>query len=195
MKDSLAPESSLQFAAPWGTMLHVISWTTTAVFLAVSLWIWFLLPRPAWQRGWIACLPLLILLTCGLFTVRGYRISRGHLLIRRLAWNTRIGLADLRAVNVFPGIMQSSIRLCGNGGLYGFTGWFRNPQLGVYKPYVTDLNRVVVLQFENRGPIVISPDEPVRFVNALRSHAPPVPGEAAARIHPVSPRDLPNSMK
>lgn len=58
--------------------------------------------------------------------------------------------------------MRGSLRLCGNGGMFSFTGWYRNRALGVYRAFVTDLKSTVVLKFAKRT-IVVSPERPEEF--------------------------------
>lgn len=161
-----------EFAAPWGMTLKVISIGASAVLCGVSGWVWLYASTPVFMRWLIPSLPLSVLVPCGLFTVRGYVLAEGALHIRRLCWSTRLSLAGLRAVQAVPGAMRNSVRLFGNGGLFAFTGWFRNRTLGTYRAYVTDLNRLVVLRFEKRV-VVISPDEPARFVGELQRYLAP----------------------
>jgi len=64
--------------------------------------------------------------------------------------------------------MRGSIRLFGNGGLFSFSGFFRNQALGIYRAYVTDPALTVVLVFAERT-LVISPVQPEAFVKRLYS--------------------------
>jgi hypothetical protein len=75
----------------------------------------------------------------------------------------------LREASVDAEAMRRSLRICGNGGLFSFSGWYRSKRLGVFRAYVTDLNRTVVLTFPRRK-IVLSPDQPEAFVEALRHY-------------------------
>jgi hypothetical protein len=54
--------------------------------------------------------------------------------------------------------------LFGNGGLFSFTGLFRNRSLGTYRAFLTDLHRTVVLHFSKRT-VVLSPSAPDDFVH------------------------------
>ena len=70
-------------------------------------------------------------------------------------------------MEVLPLDMKGSIRLCGNGGIFSFTGLYRSRALGRYRAFVNDLNRTVVLRFANRT-AVVSPDDPHVFAEAVR---------------------------
>jgi hypothetical protein len=164
------------FSAPWGRLLRWTSIAATLICIGVSTTDFFLLRSllNPWLGLLSASIPLLILAATAPFVIRGYAVEEGLLRIRRLWWDTRIPLSGLRAAAPLPNIMRRSLRLCGNGGLYSFTGWYRNKALGNYRAYVTDLHRTVVLRFDNRT-IVVSPDHPAQFAAALLHHSPPPP--------------------
>jgi hypothetical protein len=62
--------------------------------------------------------------------------------------------------------MRWSIRMCGNGGLYSYSGFFRNKALGTYRAFVTDPHQTVVLHFPNRT-VVVSPSAQEEFVDDI----------------------------
>ena len=148
------------YKAPWDRTLKVVSCATTVTLLAVAA---MPLPGLAWPVRVLALASLVGTLP---FAVRGYEIRDGALLIRRLFWNTRIELAGLQSVQHDPTVLCHSLRTCGNGGLYSFTGWYWNRKIGIYHAYATDLKRAVVLTFARRR-VVVTPDRPEDFVRAL----------------------------
>jgi len=113
-----------------------------------------------------AGLPMALIVGCALFTVRGYAITPEAILVRRLFWCSRLPRAGLESATFLPGAMKGSIRTCGNGGFYSFTGWYRNRDLGNYRALVTDTAKCVVLRYAGRT-IVVSPGEPEEFVAEL----------------------------
>jgi hypothetical protein len=156
-----------RFAAPWSRLLKMVSLLGSIVVLGVTFTVTVTAPdSQAWIR-WIA-LPfgLLMLGMCALFTVRGYELSAGCLLIRRLLWSTRLSLEGLKDAYADQEAMCRSIRLFGNGGLFSFTGWFWNKRLGSYRAMATDPARAVVLVFPGKT-IVVTPDRPAALVGAL----------------------------
>jgi len=100
------------------------------------------------------------------FIIRGYEITPDSLLIRRLFWTTRLSRSGLQSAEVVPGAMKGSLRLCGNGGGFAFTGWYRNKALGNYRAFVTDLKNTVVLRYATKT-IVVSPGDAEGFVKEL----------------------------
>ena len=59
----------------------------------------------------------------------------------------------------------------GNGGLFSFSGRFRNREVGPYRAFVTDWTRAVVLFVPGRA-IVVSPADPAAFVRAVAARFP-----------------------
>ncbi len=107
-----------------------------------------------------------IFLLCALFSVRGYRLENQCLVVRRPGWRTRVPLLDVESVAHQPEATKGSIRIFGNGGLFGFTGLFRNQKLGRYRAFATDLTHTVVIRMPAKT-IVVTPGDPDRFVNEI----------------------------
>lgn len=156
-----------RFEAPlsrtaWGVGLGVM------LLLAGSLGVVFL-TIPASER-WVVWLVapthLLIALGIGLTAVRGYELRGDELWVRRLIGHTRISLAQLESAVVDPQALKGAWRTIGNGGCFGWTGWFRSKRLGSFRALVTDPARAVVLQMGDRC-WVVSPDDPPALVRAL----------------------------
>lgn len=157
------------YKAPWSTSLIIISSLATILCVGITIGV-------VWSsRGilqWLALLPLGIICSGALFTIRGYTVTPDAILVHRLFWTTRLPLSGLQSVQFEPDAMRWSIRTFGNSGLFSFTGFFRNKALGAYRAFVTDPHRTVVLHFPTRT-VVISPSEPEEFVHdiGITSHA------------------------
>lgn len=158
-----------EFDAPWSRLLRGVSVGASVLLLGVAVGIGASLPSPSWARWLILPSALSTLGACALFTVRAYRIEGRTLLVKRWLWWTSISLEGLREATADPQAMSKALRICGNGGLYSFSGWYWNKRLGRFRAYVTDFRRTVVLTFPNRK-IVLSPDRPDAFVETLRHH-------------------------
>ena len=155
--------------APWSTSLIIISSLATALCAGIAIG-FILSGRGALPR--VALLPLAIIAGGALFTIRGYTVTPDAILVHRLFWTTRLPLTGLQSAQFEPDAMRGSIRTFGNGGLFSFTGFFRNTALGTYRAFVTDLHRTVVLRFPSRT-VVVSPSAPEDFIRDIRvtSHA------------------------
>jgi hypothetical protein len=157
-----------RFRAPWSGLLMGMTVVGTLLLVGVSaLCLAVLPPDLRVFRLLAAGLPLFIVVGCLPFLVRGYTITEHELRIQRLGWSTRWPLAALRDARVDPQAMKGSLRLCGNGGLFAFCGWFRNKQLGVYRAFATAPDHSVVLRFGART-VVVTPDDPAAFANELQ---------------------------
>lgn len=153
--------------APWGASLVVISSLTTALCVALAILL-------AWTGGgvplWGVLLPCAVPGVGILFTIRGYTVASDAILVQRLFWVTRVPLAGLQSVEFRPNAMRWSIRTCGNGGLFSFSGFYWNRALGAHRALVTDPKRTVVLRFANRT-VVVSPGTPETFAQAVSARA------------------------
>ena len=151
------------YSAPWGASLIVISSLVTVLCIGVTLGI-------AWRNlhpfPWWGILPLVVIAGAALFTIRGYTITANVILVHRLLWTTHLPLTDLQSAQFEPEAMRRSMRTFGNGGLFSFTGSFRNKRLGAYRAFVTDPRRTVVLRYPARV-VVLSPTAPEEFVRDL----------------------------
>jgi hypothetical protein len=106
-----------------------------------------------------------------LLTVRGYRVEKRSLYVRRLAWETKVDLSDFVEAQVLPpGTMGAQVRLFGNGGLFSFSGWYWSKYLGRYRMWVTDPRNQLVLKCRSRK-LVVSPDSPEEFIRAVEQQA------------------------
>ncbi|WP_193164639.1 PH domain-containing protein [Microbulbifer hainanensis] len=163
----------MHFEAPWSRQLKWITALTTLLLLGIPL---ILLSRAPAEHSAVysaaTMLPVVILAVTALFAVRGYTIEDAALLVVRPGWNTRIPLTGLQSVEIKPDAMRGSIRLFGNGGLFGFIGLFRNSALGRYRAFVTDAANCVVLRFADRT-LVVTPDRPQQFAAILKDSIEP----------------------
>ncbi len=157
------------YEAPWGLSLIIMSSLATVVCLGVAIALIFL-PNHAGVQ-WLALLPVAILFGGALFTIRGYTVTSDAILVHRLFWATRLPLAGLQSARIEPDVMRRSLRTCGNGGLFSFTGWYRNKALGNYRAFVTDPHRTVVLRFSrpSQRTVVLSPSPSDDFVAKIGS--------------------------
>ena len=158
--------TSTRFNAPLGREVIILTSIVTMIVVILMVYIW--------SRGgrFIPAVLLVIHLLPLILSVRGYKVVPGALLIRRLWWDTRWPLDGQVKASVRPGVMSRSLRLFGNGGVFAFSGTFRNDALGSYRAFVTDFNRTVVIDTP-RGVVVVSPDRPADFVAAVQRAAGP----------------------
>ncbi|MFO1499849.1 MAG: PH domain-containing protein [Verrucomicrobiota bacterium] len=153
------------YSAPWSRVLLLTSSSGALVCFGAGMITMLYTPLPLrWLGLALASVPLV----CALFSIRHYSVSPDLILIHRLFWKTAIPRAGLKDARFDPQAMQRSVRTCGNGGLFSFTGSYWNKVLGQYRAYVTDPSRAVVLSYSSGKTVVLSPGQPEAFVRELR---------------------------
>lgn len=160
------------YKAPWSAVLVIMSAVATLVCLGIAFGTPFL-PQPKYGNWFsinVHWLPLTFVPICALFVIRGYTITPDAILVHRLLWSTRLPRMGLQSAAPDPEAMCKSMRTCGNGGFFSFTGFYRNKKLGPYRALVTDPRRAVVLRYPGRT-IVVSPDDPAEFARSLETTA------------------------
>lgn len=150
--------------------------TATSVVILAGIAVLFATLFPRDLQGGVAVTLTTVfvsvtLLGSALSVVRGYEVGPGSLRIERLLWSTELSLAELQAAWANPAAMSRSLRLFGNGGLFVFAGLFWNRELGRYRAFATLPRNAVVLQLA-RSVLVVTPDHPGRFLEALSRACP-----------------------
>jgi len=105
----------------------------------------------------IPILMIAVLILPYLYIPKKYATTSSALVIERSLSPISIPYSSIKNIYHDPETNYlKSIRLWGNGGLYGFTGTFRNSKLGKFYMYARNNNYVVI---EAQKKYVISPDE------------------------------------
>lgn len=154
-------------AAPLCTLVKVLTVLTYAIllFVAVAGLANPTEPLVLWYGAMIG-LPLAFGAIGPLFVVKGYTLEHDALIVHRAGWVSRIPLSAPVETQRDPEAMKGALRLCGNGGLFCFSGWFRSRKLGKFRPFVTDPERSVIVRTGGKT-WVISPADPEAFAAAL----------------------------
>lgn len=168
-EELLAEPLRTHFTAPWGRKLQLTTLAFVALFVVIIM-------RAGPYASWVL---IAVLLLAGFLSVRGYSVVDGDVLVHRLGWSNRFKLAQLQRIEATPGIMMGSVRVMGVGGLFSFLGTFRNQILGVYRAYATDGDNAVVLNLDG-STIVVTPDSPGEFVNAILAQTGRIDSEVAS---------------
>ena len=90
--------------------------------------------------------------------------------ITRLFSSTVIPIREVRLVKRFPyACVQSSVRTCGSGGLFGFLGHFKNEEVGRYVMYATELDNLVMVRTSGKT-YVFSCVKREEFISEIRGY-------------------------
>jgi hypothetical protein len=161
-----------EFSAPWSRSLRLTTAVSVAVLSAVMLAGLLIGPRQLllWQLAMVG-VPLVVLLGALPFMVRGYVLTEMHIEVRRWGWRTVLPLTGLVAVTGEPQGLRGSLRLFGNGGLFGISGWFWNRRIGRFRAYATDPERVVLLRYSDGKKVIVTPHDVQHFIVRARTLA------------------------
>ena len=143
--------------------LDTASRITTTLVIAMAGAVPFLAGFPTYA---ILPLPLIILITW-LFSVTGYSIRGNSLIVNRPFWKTEIVIPPGVVAVEEPEITARLWRTAGNGGLFGYTGGFRNKKLGSFRAYATNWNQAVSIFCNTNSSaftVVVTPDNPEQFI-------------------------------
>jgi hypothetical protein len=113
----------------------------------------------------------MLLLVYGLsyaFRVKGYVITAAELLVLRPLGTKHFQLQNIRSAEALVrSDLSWSIRTFGVGGLFGYYGKFFNSRFRSMTWYLTRRDATVLLYLDNGKKIVLSPDDPQEFMDAL----------------------------
>lgn len=100
----------------------------------------------------------------------GYRLTERELTIdRKTLWSVRVPLSQIAACHPLPATaLHGAIRVYGTGGLFGWAGRYRSPELGTFTMHATNLDRLVLIRRRRRKPVVISPADTTAFIRGLQ---------------------------
>ena len=178
-----APDRSrivARFETPWQRSLGWITLASLAILVGVA--VLAILAGPQRNPLWIAVVvvPALgALSAAAFFTIRRYDVTPEDLLVRRLGWTTRVGLAGLRAAEVDPEAMRGVRRTLGRGVSAGFFSTYASDRLGDFRAYGRQDEHAVVLRFDDHL-VVVTPAEPERMAGTLAAMTDPTRTDEAA---------------
>lgn len=116
----------------------------------------------------------LLLIYFGTFSFRpvSYELTDDKLIIHRPPVNIKIYRGEIASVaQIDKASLSWSIRLWAVGGLFGYWGQFTNRKIGNMTWYATRKNNAVMIKTIYNRVIILTPDEPVRFVTEFGPHA------------------------
>ena len=159
----------VQYSAPWSRFLKIVSGLISVILCAAF---WLAAPTSSVDesvefQAFLMAFPVLLLGISALFIIRRYEINGEFVEIVRVVGRKKFRLDNIASVEANPKAMDLSIRTFGNGGMFSFSGFFRNDTLGRYRAFASNKANAVVIQRKQGAPIVISPHDPQDFVDEV----------------------------
>ena len=106
-----------------------------------------------------------ILVGSYLFRITAYEVTPHQLIIHRPFNNKVLEHTDILKVDLLEaGALKHSMRLFGNGGLFGYYGKFSNPRFGYMSWYATNRANPVLLHMRGGKKVIITPDDAGAFI-------------------------------
>jgi hypothetical protein len=94
-----------------------------------------------------------------------YQILVDKLVIHRTISDIKIERTEIKSVELLEKeMLNSTIRVFGVGGLFGYYGKFTNSKMGMMTWYATRRDKAVMVITVTDKKIIITPDEPAKFV-------------------------------
>lgn len=152
--------------APCDTACRVV---TVLVFVMTAFFVFLFLQLDDFPPYAMALMPIVLLITWG-FSVRGYSIEHGILIIQRPFFSKSIQLGQDLSVARDPEAGKGAAKVAGNAGLFGYYGSFKSRKLGLFTAYATDWKFGVVVKTGGKT-YVVTPDEPDMFMTRLTESA------------------------
>ncbi len=165
--------------------LKALSAFVTLLVLAVPLLVWSVVPGIHLSAGadparWLVLATPLIPLLSWAWSPCAVELSGGELRVIRRAWRgAGYPLGEVTSVTVLPPRwLLGAVRTFGNGGLFGYYGWFWRKG-GAFRLFATRRDPLVEVVVGGRR-VVVSPDEPEAFAEAVGASAPRIRRGAAS---------------
>jgi len=115
----------------------------------------------------VGAFSVVLLPVLAFFAPRAYIVTPSHVVVHRLGPDVKVPRDRIRHVQPIPGRLRAPLRLWGAAGFLGAWGWYYNRDLGVFRAYVTRKDQTVILRLTESKPLVLSPDDPEGFLEAL----------------------------
>ena len=127
---------------------------------------------------WYGGLVLSVLMTITIvftyiYSVQSYQITDEALVIKRpfSKFDKIISFTEIESVRLpDKAEFKWTIRTAGNGGLFGYSGYFMNNKLGAFRMFASNgKNKILIVLKNEHEKIVISPDD-VEMLDVLQKH-------------------------
>ncbi len=176
----------MHFSAPWNIATKLSTGLAVVILFALPMML-TQVDSPPELAAVVIGISVVILAISYLLAPRGYAVEGGNIEIRRSLFPVTIAGSEIECVKpLSKPDMGATMRVFGNGGLFGFYGVFYSRKLGRHKWYASRTNHLVGIETRGGGWVVISPDDPAKFVEAVgKPPKPPLPGEEGFDFGPL----------
>ena len=158
----------MEYKASLSKTSKIITVAVSLLMLIIVIKAFVDLKNEVW---WLASFALLFILTViggWAYGIKSYEIKDNLLFIKRPIGSRQFSLHSLKKAEHIPRReLWMSFRLFGSGGFFGYYGRFYNANYGSMRMFATNLNNAVMLTLNDGRKIVVTPDDPENFIDAV----------------------------
>ncbi len=165
----------LEFKASLDTVSKIITCLVAPIFTLFPIYYWYMFSNGTDLKyeksflGLIFCL-LIVFAICIINWPKKYVVDNDNLIIKNLLGHKIYARSEIKKVEaITKKEMGLALRIFGNGGLFGYTGWFTTKALGRMRWFVSNTEKMVIITLSNGKNIAVSPDEVDAFVKAIKT--------------------------
>lgn len=100
-------------------------------------------------------------------SIKAVVVTDHELIVERKIGQRVYSLTEIEAVRPITTELLNTLRLFGNGGLFGYMGWFRNSNLGTYHANANRRDSQILLTFEDGKLLVLSANQSVELAQEI----------------------------
>jgi hypothetical protein len=164
-----------EFKASLDTVSKIITGLVAPIFTLFPIYYWYMFSHGTDLKYEPAFIGLIVVLLsifaiCIINWPKKYIIEGENLIIKNLVGQVVYNRKTIQDIQIISKTdMGLALRILGNGGLFGYTGWFTTKTLGRMRWFVTSTEYMVIITLANGKKIAVSPDEREAFVKAMKS--------------------------
>ena len=160
----------ISFTCPWSLGVTVITTIIIIILIASTYFIWtddFPSSMLWFKYTLIVVFIVTIIGGLGYMPIR-LTIENDKIILYRLFGAINIPIKDIIEIKAIPKSETAfSIRIFGSGGLFGYLGRFKNPKLGSYTMYATNMNKLIFIR-TSRKKYVFSCKNKDEFIESVK---------------------------
>ncbi len=160
----------ISFTCPWSLGVTVITTIIIIILVASTYFIWtddFPSSMLWFKYTLIVVFIVTIIGGLGYMPIR-LTIENDKIILYRLFGAINIPIKDIIEIKAIPKSETAfSIRIFGSGGLFGYLGRFKNPKLGSYTMYATNMNKLIFIR-TSRKKYVFSCKNKDEFIESVK---------------------------
>lgn len=161
----------MRFTATPGTKITILAIVNLAFWIGFFTWqlsVSNLERHPAFL--WVmAALMLAGIVSSAVYYVLNYEVTNDALVVRKLFSKYTLKKISIRNVEILPkGALGFSWMIPGTGNVLALNGDYTNRRIGQTTWFRTRTDKIVMITTSSSRKIIVSPDEPERFVAELQ---------------------------